>query len=132
MVGDYTEITITAPGSAEEGSTVSITVAIKNIIDYTIYVTPILDINGSIAEGSYETITPRETRLWPFSLIMPPTNAVLTVSSWCEDTFEWQLDYSVQHTILVTVVGAINLADLVGMIAVVMMMSMMMKIMKGV
>jgi len=139
MTGTYTEITLTAPGSAEAGSVADVVVSIKNIMDYTIYASPSLDINGSPVVGSYETITPGETHSWSFSFTMPASNAVLTASSWCESYyFDWQLDCSVEHTIIVTAVGdngdisAINLTDLVGMVVVVMMMSMMMKMMKGV
>lgn len=132
MTGTYTEITMTAPSSAEEGTIVDVLVEIKNIIDYTIYVIPILDVGGSILEGSYETIVSGETHSWSFSFVMPATTTVLTANSWCEDTFEWQLDCSVEHTVFVTAVGAINVTDLVGMVVVVMMMTMMMKMMKGV
>ncbi len=136
MTGTYTEITITAPDSAEAGSTVNVTVTIKNITEYTVYVIPVLDINGSITEGSYETITPGESFSWYFGFTMPTTNTTLIVSSWLETyNVEWQQDYSVQHTVLATGAGVsigIDLGSMMSMMIVVMMMSMMSKMMKGV
>jgi len=142
-MGSYTEITVEVQGSALEGATVNVAVAIKNILDYTIYAVAILDVNGTVLEGGYDTIIPGATRSWPFSFIMPSTNALLTTSSWCESyLFDWQKDYSVQHTVLVTTggnggdgnggVSAINISDLMSMMMVVMMMSMLSKTMKGV
>lgn len=134
MTGTYTEVTITAPSSAQAGATVDVVVAVRNILDYTIYVIPVLNIDGNIIEGGYMTITPGETDSWALNFTMPTSDVVLTVDSWCESYyFEWQLDYSVQHTVAVIGAGiGIDLSSMMGLMIVVMMMSMMAKMMKGV
>jgi len=133
MIGDYTELTLIAPSSAQEGSTVDIVVTIKNILDYTIYASPVVDINGSILEGSYETITPEETKSWSFSFIMLSSNVLLIVSSWCESAyFDWQKDCFVEQAVLVPSVAGSILGSVVTLMIIVMMMSMLTKTMEGI
>lgn len=95
----YSEISIVAPSSASTGSQVEVEVRIKNLCDYTIYATPVVNVNGDVAEGSYETIVPGQTLSWPFNFTMPDTSVMVTAESWCEDTFEWQLDATAQELI---------------------------------
>jgi len=131
MQGSYTEIVISAPGSAQEGSTVSVTVSIKNIVDYIIYATPVLDVGGTILQGSYVDIVPGDTNVQSFEFIMPGSDVTLTANSWCESFyFDWQLDCSVEQTIFITTVGAIDISSMFGLMMVVMMMGMIMKIAK--
>ena len=102
MTGTYTEITIGAPVSADVGAEVEISVEIKTIVDLTIYVIPVLSVNGEVeATGSYETITKGNTHSWLFSLTMPNNSIVVGIASWLETyQVDWHTDYSVEHSIL--------------------------------
>ena len=95
----YSQIEIVAPSSAEVGALVDVEVRITNLVDYTIYATPVLEVNGDIREGSYETIVPEQTHSWYFQFIMPDGSVKVTADSWCEDGFEWHLDDTAQKTI---------------------------------
>ncbi len=95
----YSQIEIVAPGSAEAGATVDIEVRITSLVDYTIYAIPVIDIDGSRTEGSYESIVPGETRSWYFQFTMLEESVTIIAESWCEDTFEWHLDDTAQKVI---------------------------------
>ena len=89
----YSKISIVAPRSAQPGKLVSIEVKIKNLADHTIYVTPVLRVDGIVLEGSYETLVPDSSRSWAFSLAMPDIRVEVTAESWCESYyFDWHLD----------------------------------------
>ncbi|MBA7645854.1 hypothetical protein ES703_53613 [subsurface metagenome] len=90
-------------------------VRITSLVDYTIYATPVLRVNGDwAAEGSYETITPGETVSWNLSFTMPEQSITLTAESWCEDTFEWYLDDTAQKTIVLAGLPSLGPLALVG------------------
>ncbi len=146
MAGEYTEITITAPSSAEAGAIVDVAVAVKNIVDLTIYVIPVLSINGEVeATGSYETITKGKTHSWLFSVVMPSGSIVVAITGWLETyQVDWHADYSVEHNILLAAPsngeeppngngevppGTIELGGVINLMVVMMMMAMMMKTM---
>ena len=99
MNGAYSEIEIVAPSIAEVGAPVDVEVRITNLVDYTIYAIPVINVNGDIKEGSYETIVPGETHSWYFQFTMPEQSVKVTAESWCEDTFEWHLDDTAQINI---------------------------------
>ena len=119
----YTEISIIAPDSALAGQTVNVEVRVKNLVDYTIYAIPVLDVDGSRSEGSYQTIVPGQIRSWYFSFPMPSESVTVTAESWCEDTFEWQSDATAQKAISLGVAAPdwitplITMAVLMGMVA---------------
>ena len=120
----YSEISIVAPDSAQAGQTINVEVKIKNLVDYTIYVIPVIDVNGGRAEGSYETIVSGQTLSWYFQFTMPSEGVTVTAESWCEDTFEWQLDATAQKAITVSAVPdwiapLLTMALMMGMVAVV-------------
>jgi len=101
------KISIIAPSKAEADAIFDVEVTIQNIVDYTIYVTPVLEVDGSIQEGSNETIVPGETHSWPFSATMSEASLKLKANSWCESHIsDWHLDSSVSKT--VTLPGAIG------------------------
>ena len=95
----YSDISIVAPDSAQAGETVSVEVRVKNLCDYTIYVIPVVEVNGGIAEGSYEWIVPEQTRSWYFSFTMPSKSVTVTANSWCENFFPWHLDDTAKKNI---------------------------------
>ena len=100
----YSEISIVAPSSAQAGQTVIVEVRVKNVAStpepHTIYVIPVIDINGGGREGSYETIVPGQTQSWYFQFTMPSRSVTVKADSWCESYyFDWHLDDTAQKTI---------------------------------
>lgn len=114
MNGTYSEIEIVAPSTAEAGATVDVEVRITNLVDYTIYVTPVINVNGDIKEGSYEAIVPEQTHSWYFQFTMPEQSVKVTAESWCEDTFEWHLDDTAQQNIVLAGLPSLLPLALVG------------------
>jgi len=96
----YSEIEIVAPSTAGVGATVDVEIKITNLVDYTIYAIPVLDVNGGRDEGSYETLTPGQTRSWYFQFTMPEESVTIIAESWCEDTFAWHMDDTAQQNIV--------------------------------
>jgi len=96
----YSDISIVAPDSAVAGSVVNLEVRITNLVDYTIYAIPVLDVDGGRNEGNYETIVPGQTRSWYFQFTMPSRSVTVKAESWCESNyFDWHLDDTAQKTI---------------------------------
>ncbi len=133
MAGDYTEITLIAPESAAKDAVTDVVIQVKNIHDVTIYIIPLLNVNGSVTEGSYEAVVPGATHSWSMNFIMPANNAVLVATSWCEDGFAWQSDDSIGQTVTVTsgTGGTLDINALIQPLITIMIVMMMMKMMTG-
>ena len=96
----YSQISLVAPDSADPDSVVNVEVSIENLCDYTIYVTPVVRIDGIVKEGSYETLVPGQIRTWDFDFTMPGQRVTITAESWCESLyFDWHLDGTVQEAV---------------------------------
>ncbi len=102
MAGEYTEITLVAPSSAEAGTEIEVSVIVKNISDLTIYVIPVLTVDGEpVGAGSYETIIPGGTHSWVFSLTMPSSNIMVAITGWLETyQVDWHADYTVEQGVI--------------------------------
>ena len=107
-MGQYTDIVeLVAPSSAVAGSQVSVQVSIKNLSNYTIYVTPVLTVSGGVGEGTYKTLVPGQTITWYFSFTMPNYGVKVTADSWCESYyFDWHKDDTVEKNITLASVPA--------------------------
>ena len=96
----YSQISIIAVDNAQAGEVINATVKVENLGERSIYVIPVLRVNGEWAnEGSYRRISPFEISEWSLEFIMPNVNASLLAESWVEDTFPWQLDDTAQKVI---------------------------------
>lgn len=103
----YTKISLVAPDSAEPGSVVNVQVSIENVSTipepHTIYVTPVVRIDGIVKEGNYETLVPEgpgKMHSWDFEFIMPSQRVTITAESWCESFyFDWHLDATARKAI---------------------------------
>ena len=104
MAGN-TATSIVAPDSARAGEVLDIEVRVKNVTYYpephTVYAIPVLAVNGVVvAEGSYESIVPGQTRSWLFKYTMPKQNVELLVKTWAESYFfNWQYDSTASKTV---------------------------------
>ncbi len=86
-MGAYTNITeIVAPSSAPQGSTVPVTIKVKNTWDYqfAMYVEGYSD-SELIFESESRWIYPGETLSFPGSFIMPDRDVTITAYSYVED-----------------------------------------------
>lgn len=96
----YTAINLIVPGKALAGEVVTAQVEITNLQDYTLYAIPVLNVDGYILEGSYETIVPRQTKVWTFTFTMLSKSVTLRADSWCESYyFTWHLDATISQVI---------------------------------
>lgn len=124
----HSEVSIVAPGSAQAGQVVDVEVKIKNLVDYIIYATPVIRINGYVDEGSYETLVPGQTRSWHFSFTMPSESVTVVAESWCESYyFEWYLDASTSKVIRIPSLIEGLMPTLISVMMIVLMMKLIMK-----
>jgi len=99
-MGLYSKISIVAPDSAQAGEVVDVEAVVENTSTtpepHTIYVIPVLRIDGIVISGREETITPENgmgTRSWFFQFTMPNKSVTINAESWCESYYvEWHLD----------------------------------------
>lgn len=87
MVGNYSDISIVAPDSAQEGEAVGVEARIKNLCDYAISLTATIGrVDGEVLRfgAIHKVVNAGETEYWHDSFVMPGKDVVVSVESWYE------------------------------------------------
>lgn len=111
------KIWILTADEAKAGEQLNVYIAIENPMDYNLYVTPLLYIDGLQFEGSYDTIPPWEDIKgnlfmteyglcvdisWKFTFTMPSKPVTVKCDVWMEQEYleiPWHLDISASKAI---------------------------------
>lgn len=90
-MGKYSTIRISV-SEAQPGDSASLVVAVTNISEFTIYVEPVVRVNGEGLPHNEKTITPGQEVTWTSIFVMPEKLKV-TAESWLESyEVDWHRD----------------------------------------
>jgi len=116
-MGYLRKIWILTADEAQAGEQLNVYIAIENPMDYNLYVTPLLYIDGLQFEGQYDALPPWEyiknnlfmteyglciVDHWKFTFTMPNKPVTVKCDVWMEQDYlgiPWHLDISAQRSI---------------------------------